>query len=215
MVETLANCRVRLPEPLTLKPIAIGSLMNPKTISAHPLSVASVAALMLMLVVVIALVGCAQDRDDNPDHGTDAKHISAPVLQTGSTPRTVAAMVNHASTSSHTDATTLNVDTYAAPAAGTVTMPATVNMGDSHAGAAPAAKSVPLSGRTLFLHDCAHCHGADATGDEGPDLHHLDESGDWIAHRILNGKAGEMTAFKGKLKPEEIQALVKYVQSLK
>jgi mono/diheme cytochrome c family protein len=27
------------------------------------------------------------------------------------------------------------------------------------------------SGRTLFLKNCAHCHGADAHGDEGPDLH--------------------------------------------
>jgi cytochrome c peroxidase len=30
------------------------------------------------------------------------------------------------------------------------------------------------NGRKLFLKNCAHCHGADASGDEGPDLHRLD-----------------------------------------
>jgi mono/diheme cytochrome c family protein len=72
-----------------------------------------------------------------------------------------------------------------------------------------------LNGRILFLHNCAHCHGADAHGDEGPDLHKLDLSDDWIANRIRKGKAGQMTSFAGKLKPEEIAALVAYVQSLK
>jgi len=71
------------------------------------------------------------------------------------------------------------------------------------------------SGRTLFLKNCAHCHGADARGDEGPDLHKLDLSNDWIANRIRKGKAGQMTAFAGKLQPQEIDALVRYVQSLK
>ena len=71
------------------------------------------------------------------------------------------------------------------------------------------------NGRTLFLHNCAHCHGADARGDEGPDLHGLGLTDDWITNRIRKGKAGEMTSFAGKLKPEEIAALVAYVQSLK
>ena len=34
----------------------------------------------------------------------------------------------------------------------------------------------PVAGRTLFLHNCAHCHGANARGDDGPDLHGLDET---------------------------------------
>lgn len=71
------------------------------------------------------------------------------------------------------------------------------------------------AGRALFLKNCAHCHGADAGGDEGPDLHKLDLSDDWIANRIKKGKAGQMTAFAGKLPQPEIDALVKYVQSLK
>jgi mono/diheme cytochrome c family protein len=71
------------------------------------------------------------------------------------------------------------------------------------------------AGRTLFLKNCAHCHGADAHGDEGPDLHKLDLSDDWIANRIRKGKPGQMTAFAGKLKASEIDALVAYVQTLK
>src|SRR5271169_6573821 len=72
-----------------------------------------------------------------------------------------------------------------------------------------------INGRTLFLRNCAHCHGADAHGDEGPDLHNLDFTDKWIANRIRKGKAGQMTAFAGKLQPAEINALVAYVQSLK
>ena len=70
-------------------------------------------------------------------------------------------------------------------------------------------------GRTLFLKNCAHCHGASAHGDEGPDLHNLDESDDWIANRIRNGKRGQMTAFAGKLKPSEINAVIAYLRTLK
>jgi mono/diheme cytochrome c family protein len=72
-----------------------------------------------------------------------------------------------------------------------------------------------INGRTLFLRNCAHCHGATAHGDDGPDLHDLGLADDWIANRIRKGKAGEMTAFAGKLPPSEIAALVAYVQSLK
>jgi mono/diheme cytochrome c family protein len=72
-----------------------------------------------------------------------------------------------------------------------------------------------INGRTLFLRNCAHCHGATAHGDDGPDLHDLGSTDEWIANRIRKGKAGEMTAFAGKLQPAEIAALVAYVQSLK
>jgi mono/diheme cytochrome c family protein len=71
------------------------------------------------------------------------------------------------------------------------------------------------AGRALFLKNCAHCHGADAHGDEGPDLHKLDVSDEWIGNRIRKGKAGEMTAFAGKLQPAEINLLVAYVRTLK
>jgi mono/diheme cytochrome c family protein len=74
---------------------------------------------------------------------------------------------------------------------------------------------VPIDARKLFLRNCAHCHGADARGDDGPDLHDLDFTDEWMANRIRKGKAGEMTAFAGKLKPAEIEALVAYVKTLK
>ena len=82
------------------------------------------------------------------------------------------------------------------------------------AGSSPPAAGA-INARALFLRNCAHCHGADAHGDDGPDLHHLDFTDDWIATRIRKGKAGQMTAFAGKLQPAEIAALVAYVQSLK
>jgi mono/diheme cytochrome c family protein len=81
---------------------------------------------------------------------------------------------------------------------------------------APAAPETDqAAGRKLFLKNCAHCHGADAHGDEGPDLHNLDLSDDWIANRIRQGRAGQMTAFDGKLTPSEIQALIRYLHTLK
>jgi mono/diheme cytochrome c family protein len=84
------------------------------------------------------------------------------------------------------------------------------------AGSPPAPQTQqPSVARTLFLRNCAHCHGADAHGDDGPDLHDIGWTNDQIASRIQKGKAGQMTAFAGKLKPAEIDALMAYVQSLK
>ena len=78
-----------------------------------------------------------------------------------------------------------------------------------------ASNSIVMPGRALFLKNCAHCHGADARGDDGPDLHGLDLSDEWIANRIRKGKKGQMTAFAGKLQPAEIDALVAYLRTLK
>jgi len=88
---------------------------------------------------------------------------------------------------------------------------------NTHARGADAAQPATstINGRTLFLKNCAHCHGATAHGDDGPDLHNLGSTDDWIADRIRRGKAGQMTGFAGKLQPGEIAALVAYVQSLK
>ncbi len=70
------------------------------------------------------------------------------------------------------------------------------------------------AGRQLFLKNCAHCHGADAHGDEGPDLHNLDWTDEQIATRIRNGKKGQMTAFAGKFSPDQISDVVAYLRSL-
>jgi cytochrome c oxidase cbb3-type subunit 3 len=71
------------------------------------------------------------------------------------------------------------------------------------------------AGQQLFLKNCAHCHGADGHGDEGPDLHNLDWTDEQIATRIRNGKKGQMTAFAGKYAPEQIREVIAYLRSLK
>lgn len=67
----------------------------------------------------------------------------------------------------------------------------------------------------LFLKNCAHCHGADAHGEEGPDLHDLDWTDEQIATRIRNGKKGQMTAFAGKLSTEDVRAVIGYLRTLR
>ena len=69
-------------------------------------------------------------------------------------------------------------------------------------------------GRTLFLNSCAHCHGADARGDEGPDLHSLQMSDRYIARTITRGIPHEMPAFGKKLGSDEVDALIAYLHSL-
>jgi mono/diheme cytochrome c family protein len=69
-------------------------------------------------------------------------------------------------------------------------------------------------GRTLFLSSCAHCHGADATGDEGPDLHDIGVSDRYISNIITHGIKGEMPSFRKKLGHEEIMRLTAYIRSL-
>lgn len=71
------------------------------------------------------------------------------------------------------------------------------------------------SGRTLFLKNCAHCHGTDAHGDEGPDLHNLDWTDNQIATRIRNGKKGQMTAFAGKVSADQINEIIDYLRTLR
>ena len=70
-------------------------------------------------------------------------------------------------------------------------------------------------GRSLFLKNCAQCHGDDARGDEeGPDLHGLKGSDEWIEYRIRNGVKGEMPAFREKYSQSDIDALITFLRSL-
>src|SRR5438552_2179272 len=48
----------------------------------------------------------------------------------------------------------------------------------------PTSPGLVARGRALFLDSCAHCHGADARGDEGPDLHDAQVSDRYIANII-------------------------------
>lgn len=82
--------------------------------------------------------------------------------------------------------------------------------------AEPAATPQPaVLGQSLFLKNCAHCHADDATGDEGPDLHGLEKSDQWIARRIRNGIKGKMTAFGEKFSQQDVDALIAYLRTLK
>jgi mono/diheme cytochrome c family protein len=70
-------------------------------------------------------------------------------------------------------------------------------------------------GYALFLMNCAHCHGSDARGDEGPDLHGVTKSDARISSLIKNGIKGEMPKFGEKLSDTDVKALIAFVRSLK
>jgi mono/diheme cytochrome c family protein len=80
----------------------------------------------------------------------------------------------------------------------------------------PTATSPALraTGKKLFLHDCAHCHGIDATGDEGPDLHDLQVSDRYILNTIARGVPHEMPSFAKKVSDPDAVALLAYLRSL-
>ena len=69
-------------------------------------------------------------------------------------------------------------------------------------------------GQHLFLMNCAHCHGDDATGDEGPDLHDVHKSDQRIHQLITNGVQGKMPSFAKKLNDADIRALTAYLRTL-
>jgi mono/diheme cytochrome c family protein len=70
-------------------------------------------------------------------------------------------------------------------------------------------------GYKLFTLNCAHCHGDDARGDEGPDLHGVKKSDQRIVSIIQNGIKGEMPKFSAKLNDTETRALVAFIRTLK
>jgi mono/diheme cytochrome c family protein len=79
----------------------------------------------------------------------------------------------------------------------------------------PPAGSLARQGYGLFQLNCAHCHGNDARGDEGPDLHVITKSDARISAIIRNGIKGEMPKFSAKLSDADIRALIAFTRSLK
>ncbi len=69
-------------------------------------------------------------------------------------------------------------------------------------------------GRHLFLMNCAHCHGDDAHGDEGPDLHNLHRSDARIHEVITAGIKGEMPSFRKKFGDPDVRQLIAYLRTL-
>jgi len=70
-------------------------------------------------------------------------------------------------------------------------------------------------GAGFFAQSCADCHGDDAHGDEGPDLHNLGISNARIATQIKNGTKDQMPSFAKKYNDQQVAALVAYVRSLR
>ena len=70
-------------------------------------------------------------------------------------------------------------------------------------------------GQQYFAMSCSECHGDDATGDEGPDLHNLPISNARIRVMIKKGLKGEMPTFAKKYNDQQIAALVSYLRTLR
>ena len=83
----------------------------------------------------------------------------------------------------------------------------------------PAAMAVPpellAQGSEFFGQSCSDCHGDDARGDEGPDLHNLTISNARIAAQIRNGEKGEMPSFAKKYNDQQVAAIVSYLRTLR
>ena len=72
-----------------------------------------------------------------------------------------------------------------------------------------------IRGHSLFDHNCAHCHGDDARGDEGPSLYDLKKSDVRITKIIKGGIKGEMPRFGAKFNDPDIQSIIAYLRTLK
>jgi len=59
------------------------------------------------------------------------------------------------------------------------------------------------------------CHGFDARGDEGSDLHNL-RSGDGLIRQIITGGIkGEMPGYRKVLNEADVRALIAYLRTLR
>ncbi len=106
------------------------------------------------------------------------------------------------------------VVTHAAP---TPTQAAGEKTGDK-APAPPAATDTTqmvATGRKLYVANCAGCHGQDAEGKIGPNLHALGDPDARVYRHIANGFGRKMPAYKDILSKDQIDTLVAYIQTLK
>src|SRR5437667_4878126 len=82
------------------------------------------------------------------------------------------------------------------------------------AATSPTLEGEARRGHSLFDHNCAHCHGDDARGDEGPSLYDLNKTDARITRIIKEGIKDEMPKFGAKLNDADIQALIAYLRTL-
>jgi mono/diheme cytochrome c family protein len=72
-----------------------------------------------------------------------------------------------------------------------------------------------IHGRQVFIKHCVECHGFDARGDEGSDLHNL-RAGDALMRQIIiSGIKGEMPAYGNVLNEADVRALIAYLRTLR
>jgi mono/diheme cytochrome c family protein len=79
----------------------------------------------------------------------------------------------------------------------------------------PAMEAEAARGRSLFELNCAHCHGDDARGDEGPSLYQLTKSDARITKIINGGIKGEMPKFGTKFNEADVHDIIAYLHTLK
>jgi uncharacterized membrane protein len=90
-------------------------------------------------------------------------------------------------------------------------------LGETASGSVPSPATIAdaAQGRHLFLLNCAQCHGEDALGDEGPNLHDFHKSDARVHEVVTRGIKGEMPAFGKKLGDPEVRQLTAYLRSLR
>ena len=72
-----------------------------------------------------------------------------------------------------------------------------------------------IEGRRIFVKHCVECHGFDARGEEGSDLHDL-RAGDRVIRQIITGGIkGEMPAYGKALNEADVRALIGYLRTLR
>lgn len=75
-------------------------------------------------------------------------------------------------------------------------------------------KTAAIDGGALYRENCARCHGANGTGERGPDLTKTDYGKPELTEAIFNG-GGKMPSFGDKLTSKEISAVADFVLHLK
>jgi mono/diheme cytochrome c family protein len=75
--------------------------------------------------------------------------------------------------------------------------------------------AVASRGRQIFVEHCVECHGFDARGDEGSNLHNL-RAGDALVRQVITGGIkGAMPAYGKVLNDEDVEALASYLRTLR
>src|SRR5260370_33158387 len=72
-----------------------------------------------------------------------------------------------------------------------------------------------IQGRRVFIKHCVECHGFDARGDEGSNLHKLG-AGDALMRQIITAGINDERAAYGKVLNEaDVRALIAYLRTLR